>query len=158
MLSHKRKRNISVGVVTVLRSWRSRHIRLAQRLVPTARRPDSFRNPTTVLPSGNKKAFCKVKAASVWSLPLTTVQYGAYVRQGHAIRQVVRIRLVIAKDRVQSHATHCTVCVEQNGAGTYFFLRVSRIFLVSIILPVLHTYSFIYHQHCTILALYIIAK
>jgi hypothetical protein len=54
------------------------------------------------------------------------------------IAQVVRRRPLTAETRVRSQACSCEICCEQSRIETRFFSH------VSIILPMLHTHSFIH--------------
>ena len=63
------------------------------------------------------------------------------------VAQAVDRRPLTKKDRVQIQANRCVICHRPSGTGLYFSPSTS-VSPVSIIPPMLHTHSFIYHQRC----------
>jgi len=61
--------------------------------------------------------------------------------------QAVSRRILTAEARLQSHTSPCGICGGLSGSGTGFSPSTS-VSSVSIIPPLLHTHSFIYHPHC----------
>jgi hypothetical protein len=69
-----------------------------------------------------------------------------------ALAQSVSHRLVTAEARVRSQVSPCGVCSGQSGNETGFY-RVFRFPPVTIIPPLLHNYSCLYHKCCVILGI-----
>ena len=62
--------------------------------------------------------------------------------RGRAMAEAISRRPLTAEARVRSRVSPCGICGGQSGTGTGFS-RVLRLFVVSIITPMLHNHSLI---------------
>jgi len=74
-----------------------------------------------------------------------------YILMVYTMTQPVSHRAFIMEGLVQPQLSSCGMCDGQNGNGTSFSLSTED-FPLSVIPPVLHTHSFMYHGCCIILA------
>ena len=73
------------------------------------------------------------------------------MQTGHLRAQVVSHPPVVLEAYLQFQASQCRICGGKRGTGTGFLQVLLFSHVVSIILPVLHARSFMYHQWYMIL-------